>query len=377
MNSTQASGEIEIGVVINRIIETYKATANVLLPGAVIVFLPVALLTAALSGGAGALLALIVAVVASLWYTGMVTRTVQDVQDGRVDASLEELFKSVTPVLGQLFLLGILAGVGVLIGFILLVIPGLILLTIWAVAAPVVVIESKGATEALGRSRELVRGNGWTVFGVLVVIFAGEIVLSLIVGSIGAVSDSFVLRFLVQLLLNVAVAPLAALAAAVLYFALTGARGEATVPVAPAAPFSPPPAAPAIIPDVGSASTDAFGNPAGAAPPQMFAPPVAPSPAPDPPAQAAEPAAYVPGAPGGAADPQPVVPAPPAPEPEPAFDPPPAPEPAPDPEPAFDPPPAPEPAPDPEPAFDPPPAPIDGPPDDEPPPRTESIGPPR
>src|SRR6202044_3824107 len=64
-------------------------------------------------------------------------------------------------------LVSILYGVGVLIGLFLIVVPGLVLLTIWAVAAPVVVLEHPGAMAALGRSRELVRGNGWQVFGVV------------------------------------------------------------------------------------------------------------------------------------------------------------------------------------------------------------------
>ena len=80
--------------------------------------------------------------------------------------------------------------------------------------------------EALGRSRELVRGNGWQVFGVIVSVFAIILVVSIVIGSIGAIGDSFVLIFLVQLLLNVALAPIFALAAAVLYFALRRAQGS-------------------------------------------------------------------------------------------------------------------------------------------------------
>ena len=53
----------------------------------------------------------------------------------------------------------------------LLIIPGLILLTIWAVFAPAIVIERIRVIDAFGRSRELVRGNGWPVFGVIIVAF--------------------------------------------------------------------------------------------------------------------------------------------------------------------------------------------------------------
>lgn len=263
--------QIDIGAVLSRVANTYQHTVSVLILGALIVFFPVALLAAALSGSAaGGLVAAMVSLVASVWYSGMVVKAVQDVQDGRLDSTLGELFSSVTPVLGQLILVGLVAGIGIAIGFFLLIVPGLILVTIWSVSAPVVVVESPGVFESLGRSRELVRGNGWQVFGVIVAVFAIIFVVSIVIGSIGAIGDSFLLFFLVQLALNVLIAPVYALAAATLYFALLEARGEGAPAVAPAVSA---PAAP-------SGDTDAFGNPAeppaAAEPPGGFEPPVPP-----------------------------------------------------------------------------------------------------
>ena len=48
--------------------------------------------------------------------------------------------------------------------------PGLIALTVWSVAAPVVVLERPPGLKAMRRSRELVAGNGWPVFGVIFVL---------------------------------------------------------------------------------------------------------------------------------------------------------------------------------------------------------------
>ncbi len=64
----------------------------------------------------------------------------------------------------------VLFAIGVGIGFVLIIIPGLFLMTIWAVVAPVTVLERPGIFEAFGCSRELVRGNGWNVFGVIVIM---------------------------------------------------------------------------------------------------------------------------------------------------------------------------------------------------------------
>jgi len=159
--------------------------------------------------------------VATTLFTGMVVELVADVQDGRRDASVSGLLKAAMPVLGQLILVGILGGIGIVIGFVLLVVPGLILLTIWSVAAPVVVLEHPGAVRALGRSRELVRGNGWQVFGVVLVLDILVVLLASIVEAVGD-SASTAAGIIVRVIVGILTAPLAALAASVLYFELQG-----------------------------------------------------------------------------------------------------------------------------------------------------------
>jgi hypothetical protein len=266
--TASAPAKIDVGAVISRVFDTYGKTFSTLIPAAIILFLPVALLAALVAGSAtGGLLVSLVSLVASAWYAGLVVRTVQDVQDGRVDASLGELFRSVTAVIWPLILVGLVMAICVVIGLILFIIPGLILLTIWAVAAPVMVVERPGVLGALGRSRELVRGNGWQVFAVIVVIFVLILVVSIIISSIGAIGDSFFFAFLVQLLLNVALAPIWALAAAVLFFMLREAHGQPVQLDAATGGFAPP-QPPAGIPS---------------APPTATQPPQAPA-APDPPA---------------------------------------------------------------------------------------------
>ena len=67
-------------------------------------------------------------------------------------------------------LLGFAAGVMLAASAFSLIVPGLVLLTWWAVIVPVVVLENKSAGEAFSRSRQLVRGYGWGVFGVIVLV---------------------------------------------------------------------------------------------------------------------------------------------------------------------------------------------------------------
>ncbi len=144
---------------------------------------------------------------------------VQDIQDGRRDHSIGDLIRSVEPVFWPLVAVSILFGLAVGIGFILLIIPGLILLTIWSVVAPVTVLERPGPFAAFGRSRELVRGNGWRVFGVIVIVFLAVAVLSLAAGLAASGLGSLG-RALVQWAVNAALAPVTALSASVLYFEL-------------------------------------------------------------------------------------------------------------------------------------------------------------
>ena len=66
------------------------------------------------------------------------------------------------PALGSLIVFAILSGIAVGIGFILLIIPGLYLMTIWSVGAPAIVAERRGALEAFGRSHDLVRATAGT-----------------------------------------------------------------------------------------------------------------------------------------------------------------------------------------------------------------------
>lgn len=166
----------------------------------------------------------------SILYQGMVVKLVQDVRDGQRDHSVRDLVASVSPVFWPLLGVSLLFGLGVALGFVLFIIPGLILITIWSVVAPVTVLERPGVFAAFGRSRQLVRGNGWAVFGVIVLVFIAVFVVSIAAGvaasSLGAVG-----RALVQWAVNAALAPVAALSASVLYFALRRQHEPVVAPV--------------------------------------------------------------------------------------------------------------------------------------------------
>ena len=169
----------------------------------------------------------IVTLVLTAFFTGMVVMLVRDLQDGHRDSSLGELFSSVTPVFVPVIVVSILFGIGVAIGFILIIIPGLILLTIWSVVIPVTVVEQPGIFRAFGRSRELVKGNGWQVFGTILLVW----ILSIVVGAIGfaiAAAIDGVIGALVAAIISALIAPITALTAALIYFALLSEKEPVT-----------------------------------------------------------------------------------------------------------------------------------------------------
>ena len=83
------------------------------------------------------------------------------------------------PVVGT----SLASGIVIAIGFIVLVVPGLIAMTVFFVAEPACVVERLGPFESLGRSTELTRGYRWPVFGLAFVIGIVEVIIGAIIGA--------------------------------------------------------------------------------------------------------------------------------------------------------------------------------------------------
>jgi hypothetical protein len=249
------NAKLDTGRVFERIFEIYREQFTLLIPAALVLFLPVAILNGLLQTSGGVLVALAstaIALIATYWYQGMVVEAVVDILDGRRDHTVGSLFSSASPFLGRLIGAGLLATLIIIIGFILIIVPGLIALTLLAVVAPAVVIDRLGVTDALRRSRALVSDNAWRVFGVIVVLFLITAVISGVLSAIGGSisDDSFVGFALADLIARVLLSPLSAIAATVMYVELRRVKGEPlTQDSAPtqalgADPPVPPPPAP-------------------------------------------------------------------------------------------------------------------------------------
>jgi hypothetical protein len=149
----------------------------------------------------------IVAVLVNLAVIGLfvciVVLLVADVYDGGSRRAIREMLRVALTALGPLLLVGVVAGItitliisvastivfviiagvalsagagvlGLIIGLLLVpvltLVSELFLFTIWSVLPAVAVLERPGGLRALGRSRELVRGNGWRVLALILVL---------------------------------------------------------------------------------------------------------------------------------------------------------------------------------------------------------------
>jgi hypothetical protein len=241
---------IAVGEVISETFSIYGQNIVALLGSAIVVFVVVGLVAGLLQAGGGIVLVLLgaaVHVAGQALYTGFVVELVRDVRDGRRDETVGDLFSSAMPFILPLIGFGVLFAIGVTIGFILLIVPGLILLTFWSVGAPAIVIEGVGPVDAFGRSWRLVKGEAWAVFGALLVTFLIVLVIGVILGAIATPIGAG--ATIVASIISAAItAPIYSLAVSVIYFDLAGEGAGASAPaepVAPPPPVEPPPPPPA------------------------------------------------------------------------------------------------------------------------------------
>jgi hypothetical protein len=231
LNSTVTpDGHLDIGGVFSRTGDIYKQAFGTVWVVALILLVPMVILNAiaADSGWFINLIATVYQIVASVWLAGTIVKIVEDVEaDGVVDASVGELFGLVTPRLFALFLLSIVVGVLVAIGFVLFIIPGIILTLMWMVSTPAMMVEGKGVFDSMSRSSELTKGNRWRILGVGALIVVAYLVLAVIIGLLAAISP--ILGIIGGIALLVAVYPYLSIIVSVLYFNLVEVKGGQVV----------------------------------------------------------------------------------------------------------------------------------------------------
>jgi uncharacterized membrane protein YeaQ/YmgE (transglycosylase-associated protein family) len=206
----------------------------------------VALLVVALLGLFGQLLA-----------TGAVFKLQLDAYLGRpheIRESLEYAFGRHR--LLSLLWVGIISTVMIVVGFILIIIPGIYLLVALSLAVPVLMLEGQRGMGAISRSMSLVSGRWWPTFGRLLVGLILYIVAVFIIGAIaGAIAHSTtnvtlyeVIQGLVGALISILLAPFFAAIINVTYIDLRVRKEGADhgTLIAGGPPSGPPPGVPPL-----------------------------------------------------------------------------------------------------------------------------------
>ncbi len=106
-------------------------------------------------------------VIGALSYAGALAGLLQQAQGRK--ASLAGCFSAGFAKLAPMLGLTLLWWIAVMFGLILLVIPGILLMVMWAVAMPALVVEDSGVIDAFNRSRDLTRNNRLLVFATLLI----------------------------------------------------------------------------------------------------------------------------------------------------------------------------------------------------------------
>jgi membrane-associated HD superfamily phosphohydrolase len=264
---------VSISTVLRRTFRIY-AEQHALAPVAAVLigaFVALGHLPGTRSLGIGVGVLIVAAVVVGLFVCAIVL-LVDDVFDSEPRRSARNLLIAAWSALPRLLLVGVAAGITIalaasivpllvagilativvnggssLLGLVLVLLFILILLfmlqmqlfTSWSVCAAVAVLERPGGLRALGRSRELVRGNRWRVLALFLVL-AVPIAVGASAVDIASGSASSGPGLAARLLVAALVAPIPVLAATVLYFELR--RAEPTAPADTTSPGALPPA---------------------------------------------------------------------------------------------------------------------------------------
>ena len=161
----------------------------------------------------------VTALLGEIFFAGVVAAAVQETHGGKAP-TVRELLRSLP--FGTLIAIDILVSLGVGVGLVLLIVPGVLFFGYFALTAPLAKIEHLGVRAAFRRSRGIVRGHLGFVLGILVpVVIAGELLASLLViGASEVLGENLPSEFLGAFLSEAIATPLWAFAAVSLTYEL-------------------------------------------------------------------------------------------------------------------------------------------------------------
>lgn len=207
--SQSVAGEFRVGRIFDRTLAIYKRNFPAFSLVALIASLPPLLLGAGAGDTApmmaqsmvlGLVIMLVSVALALLSQAILVHAAFQDMRSRPVDLmeSVNVALARLLPILG----LAILSALGIAVGLMLFVIPGLILLTMWFVGVPVCMVEQLGPWQSLRRSTQLTKGHRWKLFGAILVVYVAAAIISQIITLVFTALAGFFIGLLAALAWN-------------------------------------------------------------------------------------------------------------------------------------------------------------------------------
>jgi hypothetical protein len=177
-----AEGEFRIGRVFSRTVTLLSRNFPIYFVVAALAALPAVVLehSGAQKGGAGQLLGFVLmAALGPLSQAIMMHAASQDMRGDPVSLSESVRFGlgRWLPLIGLSLCLGLAIGMG----FLLLIVPGFILMAMWYVATPACIVERLGVSASFARSSALTKGHRWQVFGMMLLIAIPEVVIAAVI----------------------------------------------------------------------------------------------------------------------------------------------------------------------------------------------------
>lgn len=191
-----------------------------------------------LSFGVTQLLLLIELALIGPLVSAMHVHAVKEVAEGQ-EPRLAAIARQGLRVLPVVAAATIVSWLGIGFGFLLLIVPGVILWLRWYVVAQTAAIEHDGWISALRRSRQLTAGNYGHIFAFGIYVALITIVPTLLVGFAFGHQSTTVASFLVGVLLQIVTWSFGALAAGLLYFDLRARLATAPSTEIPQGPAHP------------------------------------------------------------------------------------------------------------------------------------------
>ena len=166
---------------------------------------------------------LVSVVCAYLLQAAVVHASVEDMR-GRsagIGKSLRVAVSHIVP----LVVMALISALGVMIGFMLLVFPGILLAVCWSVMVPARVVVRRGIFQSMGRSFDLTEGSRWAILLLVVVYAVVAWILSMIFALIGVAlgglgAGTMLVEVVISPLVSAFTSVISAVGVAAMYFEL-------------------------------------------------------------------------------------------------------------------------------------------------------------